>query len=44
MGCGRRKPKFATKGDAKKHGAMTYGRGAYAVRKVKGGWKTYHLK
>jgi len=39
--CGREKPTYKTKKDAKRHGAITYGKGKYYVRKVKRGWKAY---
>ena len=39
MPCGRKRPRYRTKGAAKRHGAITYT--AYKVRKVKGGWSAY---
>ena len=41
MPCGRAKPKFKTKSSATRHGAITYGKGHYSVRKRKGGWSAY---
>ena len=39
MPCGRKRPTYKRKGDAKRHGAITYGSGNYSVYKVKSGWK-----
>jgi len=41
MPCRRAKPTYSTKGQAKRHGAITYGSGKYTVRKAKSGWKAY---
>lgn len=41
MPCGRKIPKYKTKSSAKRHGAITYGKGKFTTRKVKGGWKSY---
>jgi hypothetical protein len=39
MPCGRKRPTYKAKADAKRHGAITYGDGNYHVYKVKSGWK-----
>jgi hypothetical protein len=39
MSC--KKPTYSTKKAAKRHGAITYGKDKYNVRKVKGGYKAY---
>jgi hypothetical protein len=41
MPCGKTKAKFKTKSAATRHGAITYGKGHYSVRKVKGGYSAY---
>lgn len=38
MPCRRRKPTYKTKKAAKRHGAITYGKGNTRVYRVKGGW------
>jgi len=41
MPCGKKIPKYDTKKAATRHGAITYGKGNFSVRKVKGGYKAY---
>ena len=41
MPCNRKKPTYSSKKDAKRHGAISYGKGNYQVRKVKDGYKAY---
>lgn len=41
LGCGRKKPTYRSKKSAKRHGAITYGKGKFYVREVKSGWRAY---
>jgi hypothetical protein len=41
MPCKRKKATYKTKSAAKRHGAITYGKGSYVVRKKKGGYSAY---
>jgi hypothetical protein len=41
MPCGRKRPTYKKKSQAKKHGYITYGKGNFRVGKVKGGWRVY---
>jgi len=39
MPCGRKRPTYTSKAQAKRHGSITYGKGKYQTYKVKGGYK-----
>jgi len=41
MPCGKKIPKYDSKKAATRHGAITYGKDKFTVRKVKDGWKAY---
>jgi hypothetical protein len=41
MPCGKKRPVYGSRGDARRHGAITYGRGKFTVRKVTGGYTAY---
>jgi hypothetical protein len=41
MGCGRKKARYKNRKEAERHGAISYGKTSFTVRKRKGGWSAY---